>query len=121
MRMTASRSPFTDIVRRLTVVLVIIGGFLAVPVLCDTGVAEHGCICDTTDCCVEEVLCELDPCGDVYKTEEWRDGDSGIGIVARLPLEGIDDATVVLATNAPTRQHPFRNQPYPDSDLPLLI
>ena len=107
---------------RTLCVLVVVGSLLATPLLCDSGFAEHECVCVSTDCCAEEAACELDTCDDGYKTEDWRKQRSVVASAAPLRTLGAEasaaglDRVVLLAVH-----HPARNQPFPSSDLPLRI
>jgi hypothetical protein len=106
---------------QITLVLAIVGGILAAPLLCDAGVAEHDCVCAFSECCDQEVTCDLDPCADVDKTENWRKQDSMASNVPALPLNGADIPVTRQSSAAPSGHLPSRNRPYPASDLPLLI
>ena len=107
--------------REAILILAIVGGVLAAPVLCTAGVTEHECVCADTDCCDKEVICEQDPCDDAYQRENGRRQDLGTTIAAALPLAGVADTTVGHDYCALPAKPPSRNLPFPDSDLPLRI
>ena len=106
---------------RVTFVLALASGVIAAPLLCDAGVLVHECICNSTDCCVEEVTCDLDPCDDVYKTEGWRKQDPVTNTVLALLMIGVEVSPEGENPTTPPVQRISVNRPFPDSDLPLRI
>jgi len=95
-------------------------GILAAPLLCDAGVTAHECVCDSTECCGDEVTCEPDPCGDVFggirqvhePTSDIVTASFSTGIEALSSSEPLPTALI---------QDTGGNRPFPDSDVPLRI
>ena len=107
--------------RESILILVIVGGVLAAPVLCLAGVAAHECVCDPVECCDEEAFCEQDPCDDAYQRENGRGQDLRAVVAAALPLAGVEDPVSGQSSAAPSMHPHSRNLPFPESDLPLRI
>ena len=106
---------------RTILILAVVGSILAPPLLCDAGVAAHECVCDTSDCCVEETACDLDPCNDLYNIEDWRRQHNIMAAAAALSLVGLDVSAAEQTSFVPSEHNPSQNRPFPDSDLPLRI
>lgn len=108
--------------RRAAYLLAVLGGLLVGPLLCDFGVTAHDCVCESTECCAEEVACEFDTCDDGYKTEDWRRQHLVVVSVATISMLDSPVSTGAwIAPECASALYPYRNQPFPDSDLPLRI
>jgi hypothetical protein len=107
--------------RESILILVIVAGVLAAPILCAVGVAAHECVCDPVDCCDEEAFCEQDPCDDGYQRENGRQNELETAGAALRYMAGVEHTADGHGHLAPSASPPSRNLPYPDSDLPLRI
>jgi len=119
---TEQRLQETDIhnMQRAILILTLVGGILAAPLLCGAGVTAHECICDSTACCAEETTCEPDPCSDVYK--EGRQKHLPMADTAQVSLlVGVEVSPAMESPRVMFAQETGGNKPFPDSDLPLLI
>ena len=122
--------------RRVVTIAAALSSLLIVPALCVSGVITHACDCaEETRCppecdcnresdCRHEGECPDDPCSiRVVRTD--RQGDDVMGAaepstcVSTFDHETEQPRRTVLAdlTETPGRN----NQPYPPSDLPLLV
>ena len=122
--------------RRMVTIAAALSSLLIVPALCVSGVITHACDCaEETRCppdcdcdresdCRHEGECPDDPCSiRVVRTE--RQGDNVMGAsapstcVSTFDHETEPPGRTVFAdlTESPGRN----NQPYPSSDLPLLV
>jgi hypothetical protein len=107
--------------REAILIIAIVGGVLAAPLLCASGVAEHECVCDPVDCCDEEAFCEQDPCDDAYQRENGRQNELETTVAEARPLGGLEHTADSCGHRTPSGIPPSRNLPFPDSDLPLRI
>ena len=106
---------------RTVFVIALVGGILALPLLCIAGVTEHDCVCVSVECCAEETTCEPDPCNAIYEKKDRREPDPD-GVPAIVPpLSGISASVIVDGPAAASTQDTCCNLPFPDSDLPLRI
>ena len=122
--------------RRMVTIAAALSSLLIVPALCVSGVITHACDCaEETRCppdcdcdresdCRHEGECPDDPCSiRVVRTE--RQGGNVMGApepstcVSKLDHETAQPGRTVFA--ALTSSSGRNNQPYPSSDLPLLV
>ena len=97
------------------------GGILAAPLLCDAGVTEHECVCDSEECCADETSCELDPCEVVYERKDPREqAPPSAGVLLPI-LIGVDASPASTYQAVTSFQDTRVDRPFPDSDLPLRI
>jgi len=129
--------------RRMVAIVVVLGPLLIVPALCEGGVITHACDCADQTCCPPECDCigdsgcrhsckkgdcSGDPCS-LRFVRTGRQGDPAIEAPepATSASPGLCEGGPFMVRTA-LAQFPFllksmrrNNQPYPPSDLPLLI
>jgi hypothetical protein len=106
---------------RTTTLIALFCSISVVPLLCTAGVTEHGCVCETSECCTDEATCEPDPCDVVYQKEARREHDQGEPSVVVPPLAGIEISVTGEDPPAVSPRYNCCNLPYPSSDLPLRV
>ena len=106
---------------RATVIIALVGSILVVPLLCTAGVADHECICTSTECCEEETTCEPDPCDAVYEKQDRRKQDQGVAHCIIPPLARVAASSPGEGLLTTCERGTCSNLPYPNSDIPLRI
>lgn len=104
--------------RESILILFIVGGVFAAPLLCAAGIAAHECVCDPAECCDDDSFCEMDPCADGLLLENWRHEELDAAAPMLQPQTGVEpeaDLHKICTYTAPCR----RNLPFRDTDLPL--
>lgn len=107
--------------RRTPLILTLVCGILAAPLLCDAGIVEHDCVCDVAECCADEPTCELDPCSVVYEKQSQRHRDTTTPNVLTPVLVGFDVSPACSDEAITSVQYTSDNNPFPYHDLPLQI
>ena len=105
---------------RVTMLLILVWGFLAVPALCVSGALLHPCECGAAIGCAHEEQCSEDPCIDLLVLPGTASDHLQTAVVASSacsfwPLFFPETPAVVLPLLATT------NLPCPTSVLPLLL